>query len=148
MSFTDPEARGRLKEAGLRPARVCGTFFACLAFVLAATQPAGSDGRRPCRSNPEVVGKCFTVHGRLSLYNGTPSPRIWRIGTKRVLGVDETAHEEMAMPDDLARKLNFELDIYGDFEVCPLTKEKPGVMQIVCIESASHVVIKNRLKSK
>ena len=33
-------------------------------------------------------------------------------------------------------------NIYGDFEVCPFTAERKGVMQFVCIESASHVVVK------
>lgn len=26
---------------------------------------------------------------------------------------------------------------YGDFEICPLTKERPGLMGAVCIEAAS-----------
>jgi hypothetical protein len=32
--------------------------------------------------------------------------------------------------------------IYGDFEVCPFTRERRGAMQFVCIESASHLVVK------
>jgi len=30
-------------------------------------------------------------------------------------------------------------EAYGDFYVCPFTREKPGEMQRVCIESASRV---------
>ena len=35
-------------------------------------------------------------------------------------------------------------EIYGDFNVCPFTKQKPGHMQMVCIESAAHPVAKQR----
>jgi len=31
-------------------------------------------------------------------------------------------------------------EIYADFEVCPLSQEKPGAMQVVCIESAKNLV--------
>jgi hypothetical protein len=31
--------------------------------------------------------------------------------------------------------------VFGDFEVCPLTKDRPGYMQFVCIEAASHLVV-------
>ena len=30
--------------------------------------------------------------------------------------------------------------VYANFQVCPLTKEGPGAMQLVCVESARHVV--------
>lgn len=30
--------------------------------------------------------------------------------------------------------------IYGDFLVCPLTRQVAGEMQLVCVESAQHVV--------
>jgi hypothetical protein len=29
---------------------------------------------------------------------------------------------------------------YGDFEICPLVKERPGLMGAVCIEKASKLV--------
>lgn len=38
--------------------------------------------------------------------------------------------------------------IYGDFEVCPFTPERKGEMRLVCIESASHVVVKRYPSSK
>ena len=37
-----------------------------------------------------IIGDCFEIHGRLSLYNGTPSVRLWPVGTKRLLGVRES----------------------------------------------------------
>jgi hypothetical protein len=33
--------------------------------------------------------------------------------------------------------------IYGDFEVCPFTPERKGHLQLVCIESATHLVVKH-----
>jgi hypothetical protein len=30
--------------------------------------------------------------------------------------------------------------VFADFVVCPLTKEKPGEMQMVCVESATNLV--------
>jgi len=40
-----------------------------------------------CRASPNLVGACFSVHGRLFVANGTPSVRILRLGTNRILGV-------------------------------------------------------------
>jgi len=49
------------------------------------------------------------------------------------------------------RNLSFEHgdeDIYGEFEVCPFTPERKGVMRFVCIESASKLVVKRASSSK
>jgi hypothetical protein len=32
--------------------------------------------------------------------------------------------------------------VYGDFEICPFTPERKGYMQMVCVESASHLFVK------
>jgi len=79
-------------------------------------------------------------------YNGTPTFRIWVIGTHRVLGVQEIRlgddPERPLAPEDVLGKVGFmEYEIYADFEVCPLSVEKPRAMQMVCIEAAKHVVI-------
>jgi hypothetical protein len=78
-------------------------------------------------------------------YNGTPSFRIWVIGTNRLLGVHEIEYgdnpERPLMPVQLGQQMGGDkYELYGDFEVCPLTKERAGWMQMVCVESASHVV--------
>lgn len=81
------------------------------------------------------MAECFVAHGRLSFYNGTPSARIWKIGTKRLLGVHNSV-----LPGQLGvRMSSFGMQALGDFRVCPLTREKPGVMQIVCIASAENL---------
>ncbi len=95
------------------------------------------------QSDSAEDGECFTVHGRLSIYNGTPSYRIWIVGTKRLLGVAER-DEVPDMPDNLLRMVRIDADVYGDFSVCPVTKYKLGEMQIVSIKSESNVLVKKR----
>jgi hypothetical protein len=107
-----------------------------------AVQPANS-----CRARSDLVGKCFTVHGRLSVYNGTPSIRLWPIGTKRLLGVIDPRDPSAVpgrdtLPESIASKLDFDKDVFGDFLVCPLTRSKPGRMQTVCIESGKSLVVR------
>jgi hypothetical protein len=93
-----------------------------------------------CKTDPDIVDACFTVHGRLSAWNGSPTMRIWRAGTKRILG----DHDDWPLPEKLAEHMGWDVEAWGDFEVCPFTKERPGAMQMVCIESVSHVVYKKR----
>jgi hypothetical protein len=93
-----------------------------------------------CKSDPDIVDACFTVHGRMSAWNGSPTLRIWRAGTNRILG----DHDDWPLPEALARQMDWEVEAWGDFEVCPFTKEKPGVMQMVCVESATNVTYKKR----
>ena len=67
--------------------------------------------------------------------------RIWRVGTKRILGVLPPENE--IVPHNLAKALaGFDKQIYGNFEVCPFTLEKPGEMQMVCVESADHLIVR------
>jgi hypothetical protein len=96
------------------------------------------------RYNP--VGEPFRVHGRLSVYNGNPSCRIWIVGTNRILGIHETK-EECPVPPILSQILKEDINdrlIYADFVVSPLTEYREGVMQIVRIESAENVIVTKR----
>ena len=77
-----------------------------------------------CQNNPEVIGSCFTVHGRISVYNGTPCVRIWKIGTDRLLGI--LPSEDEIMPIAIKTELGVGTQIYGDYLVCPFTQEKKG----------------------
>jgi hypothetical protein len=80
------------------------------------------------------VGECFTFHGRAQFYNGNPSLRIWKIGTKSIVGISD--HRCNSQPDNLSKVLKHWGDIvYGDFTVCPLSKFKKGEMQFACIQS-------------
>jgi hypothetical protein len=113
--------------------------------------PASEANEKSCRAHPQLIGRCFTVRGRLSVYNGTPARRLWRIGTKRVLGISEqrfAATGYRNVPEDIESKLNQDVAIFGDFVVCPFTRSKPGEMQLVCIESAKNLVTRKLLSCK
>ena len=100
-----------------------------------------------CRSDPRVIGKCFQVHGRLNFANGSPMLRMWRVGTRRYLGVFD--EEDPIVPPNLAKCLlhpngtGFGRTTCGDFVVCPFTPQRPGWMQMVCIESAKNLVVQD-----
>ena len=111
--------------------------------VSAMTPPLPAE--KSCREHPQVVGKCFNVHGRLSIYNGNPAVRLWNLRTKRMLGVSDQRFSLPGyrnLPEDLARHLDGETNIYGDFLVCPFTRPRPREMQLICVESAKHVMVK------
>jgi hypothetical protein len=90
--------------------------------------------------------QCFVVHGRLEQSNGVPGIRLWRVGTKRVLGVLDCKGKDespFAIPPAI-KKLAGEyvsVPVLGDYSVCPLTKQRPGRMQMVCIKSATHIAL-------
>jgi len=103
-------------------------------------------GEQPkCKGNPKVIAACYPVHGRATFGSGTPALRIWPIGTKRMLGV--TAGPIADDADDAIVPKNLWIPkgavaVYGDFEVCPFVSERKGFMQMVCVESASHIFVK------
>ena len=111
----------------------------CMAFAASA----GSQKPKPtrvCKGSPTLVGPCVVVHGRLRASNGNPSFRIWPVGTNRLLGL--FGDEEPIMPAEVLERIRpSENEVYGDFEVCPLTKKRQGEMQLVCMESAKNLVV-------
>ena len=119
-----------------------------LALVPASVALAEPIRMRPCRSDTRVTGACFWVHGRLNFGNGNPSLRMWRVGTKRYLGILDD--EDAIVPANLATCLlpttgetGFERTTFGDFMVCPFTPERSGWMRMVCIESARNIIVQD-----
>jgi len=117
----------------------------------------------PCKT-PENASLCYWTHGRLRVYNGNPSGRIWQVGTRLLLGVfNGPSHfpprtiaddESPELPMNLERA--YETDyrnwkrskadtdyefptIFADFEVCVLDPGKQGEMRAVCVESAKNI---------
>ena len=142
-----------------------------LALVAGEAHAAGADCRRVpvysascfsqiephggCAAIPPAKAPCFIVHGVLRPSNGTPSLRIHRLGTPRILGVlggDGDAASPTLQPPALAAAMTptspGDLNtVAGDFRVCPLATERAGWMQPVCIVSASRVsVVKASLR--
>jgi len=112
-----------------------------------AQSPASEAKEKSCRAHPLLVGSCFTIRGRLSIYNGAPARRLWRIGTKRVLGISEQRYSVTGyrnVPEYVESKLTEDVAVFGDFVVCPFTRLRPGEMQLVCIESGKNLVVRKQ----
>ena len=127
--------------------RLAITILLLVAAGTASTESRSTSPEKSCRQHPQLIGKCFSVRGRLSVYNGNPVFRIRRIGTRRVLGVSDQRFalpEYRNIPEDLAKQVEGENEVLGDFLVCPFTRSRPGEMQLVCIESAKHVAVQKR----
>ena len=129
--------------------------LALLLTVLAHTLSAvGATQRAPKRrvacKTPKIAAGCYWAHGRLSAANGNPTMRVWKIGTRRMLGIlsgpgaeksdpSDSLHPEL--PENVDRALKtVNTRIFANFEICPLEPEAAGKMQDVCIESAKDIV--------
>ena len=127
----------------LRPAFMC--TLALLVVVPASLATKFED--KSCREHPKLVGSCFTVHGRLSVYNGAPALRIWKVGTKRILGVSEqrfAIEGYRNVPEEVRSKIDQDKALLGDYLVCPFTRSRKNEMQLVCIENVSNLVIEEK----
>jgi len=100
-----------------------------LAVVLFATSCFGAD---------KFAGPCYEVRGRLSYWNGTPSTRIWIVGTHRMLGIPSEDSELPPKVKDLLK--SFDDQIFANYSVCPLTRERRGEMRMVWVKSARDIV--------
>ncbi len=129
----------------------------CLAAVALSHACFAERRNFPCKI-PSIADTCYQIHGRLLQANGTPSMRLWRIGTNRILGVysslaryqsEQAGHSEDSEAPELPANVHLGdfhdfIEVYGDFAVCPLKPSIPGHMQPVCIESATNLVYKKQ----
>src|SRR5262245_9873121 len=111
-------------------------------FALASSMQCIAEDYRPCSEHKELIGSCWDLRGRVSYFNGNPSVRIWPVGTKRMLGVRDS--DPLLIPPNLKSQLSWNTNTFADLRVCPLTRERPGVMQIVCIASVRNIVSRPR----
>lgn len=120
-------------------------FFTAITFASESASGA-SENLKACHDDPKLVDACFSFRGRLSYYNGAPTVRIWRVGTKRILGVTEHLNTNgyATIPKNLLEKMTFETDMFADFMICPYTKEDSESMQLICVDSASKITLKPR----
>jgi hypothetical protein len=125
-----------------------GFVAVVLALTCFASKPVAAQHAEKCKGNPRLVGSCFKFHGRLTLYGADLVLRIWPIGTDRELDVTSKPDTDgYWVPDSVEKMLDLGVQIYGDFEVCPLTKKKPGTIQTVCVESGQHLIVKKAPKN-
>jgi hypothetical protein len=106
----------------------------------------------PCKT-AENAASCHWTHGRITIGNGTPAYRLWKVGTKRLLAIysgPSTYHDPLSLDnEDPDFPANVEKiwsprvyrPLYGDFEVCPLAPEHSGAMRPVCVESAKNLFV-------
>jgi hypothetical protein len=118
------------------------------ATAVFAAQPTPS-----CRGSWNVVGACFTLHGRLSLASPAPGSRrlprarITEASTGRtvaVLGITLAADGPDVLPPEILRLMQqgpSGADIDGDYLIYPLDRENHLRMQMVCLQSAAHLVV-------
>ncbi|HEY2709671.1 MAG TPA: hypothetical protein VGI95_16600 [Caulobacteraceae bacterium] len=145
--------------------RVAVAFGACLLVVAGQAEATVADCRKVpvytphcfqltqphagCAAIPYASAPCFSVHGILRGGNGVPAVRLWRSGTKRILGIvggDGDPAADDLIPAPLSGLTNNPdrgsmRSVEGDFRVCPLALERAGWMRPVCIASATHVVL-------
>lgn len=119
--------------------RLSFTLMLLLALSLAVQAKAqANDETCPRGSTP--VDPCYKVEGTIFGANGNPTFRIHPAHSKRILGVRNAQDSgKPDMPDSLLTLLQ-KTDpgagwkkYTGAFEVCPLTKQRPGHMEMVCI---------------
>jgi hypothetical protein len=144
----------------MKPSRLLIPSFLLSISMFAGAQYQTKDRTIPCKTEA-VARACYWTHGRLGFGNGTPALRLWKIGTKRILGIysgpstydplasdpDKGDNEGPQLPLNLVHALwhyksqPLPSRIFADFEVCPLEPERSGAMQAACVESAKKILI-------
>ena len=112
-------------------------------LALSVQQPTSGDPVRPCHQNPELVGSCYTVRGRLGVYNGSMIFRIWVVGTDRILGVTERRSPFCRLPSYLENAVRPDSNVFANFVVCPLAADKPEEMREVCVDTAYNIAVRS-----
>src|SRR6266487_687749 len=94
-----------------------------------------------CADPSRFVGPCVTVRGRLSYANGGTPVRMWKVGTNRLLGVEDQSSGKpfCVLPPKVRGLLDADMFVFADFVVRPLTVDRPAAMQRVCVVSARNL---------
>ncbi|MCH8321481.1 MAG: hypothetical protein IIB64_00195 [Proteobacteria bacterium] len=124
-----------------------GKVILVLLLFLMITQPAMAEATT-CKNHPEIVASCYETRGRISFHwAGPPTTVMWKIGTKRILGLaKKLGKDEFIGPKVVENNSGVNIYVFGNFTVCPFTKDKPGFMQFVCIQKAENLRIENYQK--
>ena len=132
-----------------------GLLLLTLAFGVTFAKPAFQTSKEVkiprCSGGSKLVARCFTVRGRMVYANGSYNVRIFPRDGGTTLAVanvpgsftDEHPDGIFRMPTELFETSAPGVDIFGDFDVCPLSRERPGAMQFVCVESAKQLIVKD-----
>ena len=114
-----------------------------LIFIADFTTLAQDINKIPRVMIPRSADSCYIIHGRLSIYDVQPVFRIWIVGTNHLLWIqynEQTKTDDM--PDTLRKMISTDVDLYGDFTVCPSENFRNGFMQPVRLITASNLQTK------
>ena len=98
-----------------------------------------------CTHPRGFVGPCVLVHGRVMTYSDNYTVGLWKIGTGRLLGIQNEIDKldfpvQCSLPREIYVLLADAKIVYAEFVMRPLTRDEPDVKQFACIASASHIV--------
>ena len=127
--------------------KTAAAIFMSWLVMSAEAGAASGPGLQHCKDHPHVMAPCFWFRGRLENWNGAPTMRIARFGTKRILGVTDgyASPGYWQVPVNLqAVTQDFDTMAIADFEYCPFTPERAGWMRLGCVETAKNVLIRRR----
>lgn len=101
-------------------------LIACIILLLALYPVSGYAEGGACAKDKRVVDPCYNMHARL-LYHANMRPYL-HPGNGRWIGIVEksTATDtDYFWPPEIEKILAFDMDVVGDFRVCPFTHDKP-----------------------
>jgi len=118
--------------------RLTGALAALL--CLSGTAAIAAEAGQTCRTSHNLVGACFSVHGRL--YNSPSGMRLSWDQTGRTLAVldRQSGRGDETIPAEIRALFgpNSTGGIEGDYVVCPFDRTHLARIQAVCIEAALH----------
>jgi hypothetical protein len=105
--------------------------------------PAGSNRAAACHKTGRAVDPAVTVRGRLFAANGGGSGyRIWPVGTSRILWVSPKI--DPPLPGDIENGFKpFDEELYGDYTLIPLARDRPGVMREICFVVGKNLTVRD-----
>lgn len=115
-------------------------LFAALVCTALCGQPITLE-HCSCTVGGTPSDSTFTFRGRLSLWNGNPSFRIWPVGTNRLLGLRGACQEALGLG---TWHPYHDKELWADFTVSPITPQRPGEMQFVCIRSIARPFLRKK----
>jgi hypothetical protein len=88
---------------------------------------------------------CYWVHGRYGAYIGSGLRRIWIIGTTRIVHMWDEDKTPMPPAVDRYHTIKPPRDfLYGDFKICPLESDRPGVSRHIRIRGARNLIYQGK----
>jgi hypothetical protein len=87
---------------------------------------------RSCKTDPDVVGACYTTRARLAMNGPGQDLLLWQLSGAHYMSV-----EEEMMPSSLREQLSPEVRVLATMILCPMLVQRRGPKPYVCIESAT-----------